>query len=110
MNRRKFLTSLFKTGPTIIAVPIVGPNFLERFLTWFRRKCQPLWGFSMPVVQRIWPQFCAKEFISVQPMSLPSAKVFYLDFVCDGKKETYDHLPLSTEPVEVNNDWIDYKE
>ncbi len=37
-------------------------------------------GVAMPVVKRTFPFISAKEFVSVQPMSLPSGLVFHFDF------------------------------
>jgi hypothetical protein len=37
-------------------------------------------GVALPLVRRIFGEIAAKDFVSVQPMSLPSGLVFYLDF------------------------------
>ena len=37
-------------------------------------------GVALPLVRRIFGELFAKEFVSVQPMSLPSGLIFYLDF------------------------------
>jgi len=37
-------------------------------------------GVALPLVRRIFGDIAAKEFVSVQPMNLPSGLVFYLDF------------------------------
>ena len=37
-------------------------------------------GVALPLVRRIFAQLSAKEFVSVQPMNLPSGLVFYMDF------------------------------
>jgi hypothetical protein len=37
-------------------------------------------GVALPLVRRIFGEIVGKEFVSVQPMSLPSGLVFYLDF------------------------------
>jgi hypothetical protein len=37
-------------------------------------------GVALPLVRRIFSEITAKEFVSVQPMSMPSGLVFYLDF------------------------------
>ena len=37
-------------------------------------------GVALPLVRRIFAEIAAKEFVSVQPMNLPSGLVFYLDF------------------------------
>ena len=41
----------------------------------------PQWaGVALPLVRKVFGQIAAKEFVSVQPMNLPSGLVFYLDF------------------------------
>jgi len=37
-------------------------------------------GVALPLVRRIFGEIVAKEFVSVQPMNLPSGLIFYLDF------------------------------
>jgi hypothetical protein len=37
-------------------------------------------GVALPLVRRIFDEIVAKNFVSVQPMNLPSGLVFYLDF------------------------------
>jgi len=37
-------------------------------------------GVALPLVRRIFGEIAAKEFVSVQPMNLPSGLVFFLDF------------------------------
>jgi len=37
-------------------------------------------GVALPLVRRVFAEIAAKEFVSVQPMNLPSGLVFFLDF------------------------------
>jgi hypothetical protein len=37
-------------------------------------------GVALPLVRRIFGDIASKEFVSVQPMNLPSGLIFYLDF------------------------------
>ena len=37
-------------------------------------------GVALPLVRKVFGQIASKEFVSVQPMSLPAGLVFYLDF------------------------------
>jgi hypothetical protein len=37
-------------------------------------------GIALPLVRKVFAQIAAKEFVSVQPMSMPSGLVFFLDF------------------------------
>ncbi len=41
-------------------------------------------GVALPLVRRVFGEIAAKEFVSVQPMNLPSGLVFYLDFKYGG--------------------------
>ena len=47
-------------------------------------------GVALPLVRRIFAEFAAKEFVSVQPMNLPSGLVFYLDFKYGTAKPGFD--------------------
>jgi hypothetical protein len=42
-------------------------------------------GVALPLVRRIFGELSAKEFVSVQPMNLPSGLVFWLDFKYGGQ-------------------------
>ena len=44
-------------------------------------------GIALPLVRKVFGQIAAKEFVSVQPMNLPSGLVFYLDFQYGTEKE-----------------------
>lgn len=37
-------------------------------------------GVALPLVRRVFAEIAAKDFVSVQPMNLPSGLIFYLDF------------------------------
>ena len=37
-------------------------------------------GVALPLVRRIFGEIAAQDFVSVQPMNLPSGLVFFLDF------------------------------
>jgi len=37
-------------------------------------------GVALPLVRRVFAELASKEFVSVQPMNLPSGLIFYLDF------------------------------
>ena len=45
-------------------------------------------GVALPMVRKVFGQIAAKEFVSVQPMNLPSGLVFYLDFQYGGTNIT----------------------
>ena len=44
-------------------------------------------GVALPLVRKVFGQIAAKEFLSVQPMNLPSGLVFFLDFQYGQSKE-----------------------
>ena len=46
-------------------------------------------GVALPLVRKVFGQIAAKEFVSVQPMNLPSGLVFYLDFQYGTTKGTH---------------------
>ncbi len=46
-------------------------------------------GVALPLVRKVFGQIAAKEFVSVQPMNLPSGLVFYLDFQYGTTKEPF---------------------
>ena len=45
-------------------------------------------GVALPLVRRIFAEIAAKDFVSVQPMNLPSGLVFFLDFKYGTKQGT----------------------
>ena len=46
-------------------------------------------GVALPLVRRIFGEIAAQDFVSVQPMNLPSGLVFYLDFKYGKTTQTY---------------------
>jgi len=46
-------------------------------------------GVALPLVRKVFGQIAAKEFVSVQPMNLPSGLVFYLDFQYGTSKDPF---------------------
>ena len=51
-------------------------------------------GVALPLVRRIFGELAAQEFVSVQPMNLPSGLIFYLDFKY-GTAQTVNHTENS---------------
>ena len=47
-------------------------------------------GVALPLVRKVFGQISAQEFVSVQPMNLPSGLVFYLDFQYGSAKTPFD--------------------
>ena len=54
-------------------------------------------GVALPLVRRIFGEIAAQDFVSVQPMNLPSGLVFYLDFKYG--KSTVEGYGSSTEEI-----------
>ena len=48
-------------------------------------------GVALPLVRRIFGELAAQDFVSVQPMNLPSGLIFYLDFKY-GTAQTANHV------------------
>jgi hypothetical protein len=46
-------------------------------------------GIALPLVRRVFAEIVAKDFVSVQPMSMPSGLVFYLDFQYGNNKTPF---------------------
>jgi len=46
-------------------------------------------GVALPLVRKVFGQIAAKEFVSVQPMNLPSGLVFFLDFQYGNDKSPF---------------------
>jgi hypothetical protein len=46
-------------------------------------------GIALPLVRKVFAQIAAKEFVSVQPMNLPSGLVFFLDFQYGNSKNPF---------------------
>jgi len=51
-------------------------------------------GVALPLVRRIFGEIAAQDFVSVQPMNLPSGLIFYLDFKY-GTAQTANHTENS---------------
>jgi len=45
-------------------------------------------GVALPLVRKVFGSIASKDFVSVQPMNLPSGLVFYLDFQSFGNTDT----------------------
>ena len=46
-------------------------------------------GIALPLVRKVFAQIAAKEFVSVQPMNMPSGLVFFLDFQYGTAKDPF---------------------
>jgi len=53
-------------------------------------------GVALPLVRRIFGEIAAQDFVSVQPMNLPSGLVFYLDFKYGKSVDGFGNQPTNT--------------
>ena len=56
-------------------------------------------GVALPLVRRIFAEIAAKDFVSVQPMNLPSGLVFYLDFKYGTGVAGFNNSGTSNDPT-----------
>ena len=56
-------------------------------------------GVALPLVRRVFAEIAAKEFVSVQPMNLPSGLVFYLDFKYGSNSSVFNATPSSEDSL-----------
>src|SRR5574344_398044 len=68
-------------------------------------------GVALPLVRKVFAQIAAKDFLSVQPMNLPSGLAFFLDFKYgndhNGRKEgdnMYGNVSTATKKMAVNEE------
>src|SRR5574344_203491 len=68
-------------------------------------------GVALPLVRKIFGQIAAKDFLSVQPLNLPSGLAFFLEFkygdTRNGRKDgdnMYGNLSTATRKMQVNED------
>jgi hypothetical protein len=56
-------------------------------------------GVALPLVRRVFAEIAAKEFVSVQPMNLPSGLVFYLDFKYGTNQNVFKAQPSNMDSL-----------
>jgi hypothetical protein len=56
-------------------------------------------GVALPLVRRVFAEIAAKEFVSVQPMNLPSGLVFYLDFKYGTNQNVFTAQPSAEDSL-----------
>lgn len=68
-------------------------------------------GIALPLVRKVFAQIAAKDFLSVQPMNLPSGLAFFLDFKYgdnwNGRKDgdnMYGNVSEANRKMKVNED------
>ena len=60
-------------------------------------------GVALPLVRRIFGEIAAQDFVSVQPMNLPSGLVFYLDFKYGTSAGGYGSSDSISDGLSVNS-------
>jgi hypothetical protein len=56
-------------------------------------------GVALPLVRRVFAEIAAKDFVSVQPMNLPSGLVFYMDFKYATAQGGFSTTNTSNDPT-----------
>ena len=69
-----------KTGMAVLLENQAKQLVSEANVTGTSANSEEWSGVALPLVRRIFAEIAAKDFVSVQPMNLPSGLVFYLDF------------------------------
>ena len=64
-------------------------------------------GVALPLVRKVFAQVAAKDFVSVQPMNLPSGLVFYLDFKYGSNSDAFASGSNMYGNVSTANDKMD---
>lgn len=77
MNKRTFLKSI----GTLILFPKLVTKVVTKPLKISKSVSLKFQSFIFPAIKNVWPQISTTDFINIQPMSGPSAKIFYMDFV-----------------------------
>lgn len=87
MNRRNFLKKIFKVtvGAPVVPVVIQHTGVLKTIGEWvkrifFKHRIGNFAAFTFPLIKQVMPSLVIKDFVQVQPMNLPSAQLFYMDF------------------------------
>jgi len=56
-------------------------------------------GVALPLVRRVFAEIAAKDFVSVQPMNLPSGLVFYMDFKYGTSQPGFQTTNTNSDPL-----------
>ena len=62
-------------------------------------------GVALPLVRRVFAEIAAKDFVSVQPMNLPSGLVFYMDFKYGSAQPGFQTSVLNNSTTPSNGDY-----
>ena len=62
-------------------------------------------GVALPLVRRVFAEIAAKDFVSVQPMNLPSGLVFYMDFKYGTAQPGFQNSVLNNSTTPSKGDY-----
>jgi len=62
-------------------------------------------GVALPLVRRVFAEIAAKDFVSVQPMNLPSGLVFYMDFKYGTAQPGFQNSVLNNSTTPSTGDY-----
>jgi hypothetical protein len=74
------ITGIEKAGMSILLENQAKQLLDEATATGTSANSEQWAGVALPLVRRVFAEISSKEFVSVQPMNLPSGLIFYLDF------------------------------
>ena len=66
---RQLIDESTTTNPTTAGIAVGSPGSGEQWA-----------GVALPLVRKVFGEIAAKEFVSIQPMNLPSGLIFFMDF------------------------------
>lgn len=103
---------------------IMRPVFVPKLIVPIWKTIKPAHSFEkfiFPSINRVFPTLLENELISVQPMTMPCAQIFYMDFKTTSTPNENECLPTfdQTETIKGVNlecaddeiwDWLNQKE
>lgn len=75
---RQLIDEITTTNPTTAGVNVGVAGAGEQWA-----------GVALPLVRKVFGEIAAKEFVSIQPMNLPSGLIFYMDFKYGDNKSPF---------------------
>lgn len=78
IKRRGFIRNMIVGIVLTIVTPF--PNVLKAFERLFAPKVNNFSKIAFPLVRQVFPQLLTNDIVSVQPMTMASSNIFYLDF------------------------------
>ena len=56
------------------------PNIFKRIWKWWKWR-YAFRRIKMPIITRVFPEYCMQEFTAIQPLNGPSGQIFYLEYL-----------------------------